>query len=700
MKNKSFIIFIILFLIYCISQFPYWFEESTSNPFDYARITDIEYKAVLFDSVDNNKLVVTERLTYDIHAAYEDNLFWELWRDLPEDYIDGIQVEYKINSVKQILEDGSELTYTESPRLYWDDYDYINTAGGLGPGKWYYSKGPYNEYLRDYECLLIYVDGLYREKVTFEIEYEMYNVAARYNDCSELYLSFYSGDTTKYLKSFKGQILIPYKDMPITGTYEAYTYGTNSHSFPFTESKYINSGYHTFSFELDESDLKFKPYNQFIEFDLISYGIDKHIFTDFAPSNLYSDDNVLEELRQEQEEYEAEPENRKDSKIDILLKCLGISTILILYCIFKKKLMKKAHIFYKPTQKIDYYSKVPNDLDPIFAAELVFCKEKSSKHIENRYSALLLSLVQKGYIELAKIKEEYDWTFNNIKIVVKNKPLDFIPPEMIEFYPNDIEALEPLSKSEELYYNLITRYTAYKSEIPLRVFQSNIYMDYENTDSFVRNLEHSIINIGISEGYFQKADYKEPQHQLKGMSKFLATVGALILTLGNFIIYYSNLDFAFGGLFILGITSIISSLYLKRMANKYVLLTQFGEDEYEKWRGFYNFLNSEQLNECTEIDLQQWEKYLVYATAFGITNKVTEALKLKCSVDDLTPMLQNPYYSSRRFHIYNRHFRNSVRSASRIAHHHRMNARRIWRIRIRRRWPRRWRWPEEVINTQ
>ena len=98
------------------------------NPFDYARITDVDYKAVLVDEPGSNgKVVITERLTFDIHAASKNNLFWELWRDLPESYIDGVKVDYQVNSVKQILDDGSEIIYDESPKLYWDDSDYTST---------------------------------------------------------------------------------------------------------------------------------------------------------------------------------------------------------------------------------------------------------------------------------------------------------------------------------------------------------------------------------------------------------------------------------------------------------------------------------------------------------------------------------------------------------------------------------------------
>ena len=193
-KNKALIIFIIIWLslvmippIISTVITSYDSEEST-GPNDYARITDIDYKAVLQDKpVNGGNLLVTERITFDVHAASKNNLFWELWRDLPEDYVDGLKVDYQVNYVKQINDDGTETEYQESPKLYWNDSDY--TSSIYGPGKWYHSEGPYNEDLERYECVFFYVNGLYREEVTFEIHYVMHNAALRYRDVSELYVS-------------------------------------------------------------------------------------------------------------------------------------------------------------------------------------------------------------------------------------------------------------------------------------------------------------------------------------------------------------------------------------------------------------------------------------------------------------------------------------------------------------------------------
>lgn len=673
MRKSTIIIIIILVVIQLIGQIPYLFEEGNLLPNDYARITDVDYKAVVIDEPNScGKVVITERLTFDIHAASEDNLFWELWRDLPEDYIDGLKVEYKVNSVKQILENGSELVYGQSPKLYWDDYDYINTAGGYGPGKWYHSEGPYNESEAQYECVFFYVDGLYREQVTFEIEYEMSNAALRYNDSSELYLCMYSEETIKHLESFKGQILFPEKDMPSAGNYEVHTYGTNFHSFPFTESNTVNPGYHTFSFELNESQLKFKPYNEYIEFSLVSYGMDKHKFTEYAPRNYYSNDNVLTELRMEQEKYDELPRDFKEIKIIVLVLCL-IATYFVIRKILKTdSKMKNKHIFYEPSMQMHYFRDIPSNLDPYFAAALAFCKDKKPKDVQESYAAIMLSLVRKKYIELNQIIPGNGWGFGNVKIIVKHKPMQIpVMPDPLNLFtvePQPVEELEPLTTTEELYFNLIIRHSS-GSEISMRKFQERVYADYQHTDSFVRNIENSVVNIGISQGYFQKANYEEPKKELKASAKRQSIFGILIITLANLISYQTRLDFAFGGFFILGAALIISSIYLKKIANNYILLTQFGEDEYVKWHGLYNFLNSETLmDERTVVELPMWEQYLIYATAFGISDKVIKVLNIRCpEAIESSPILSNDYYRSSNFYSSSRSFRTTTRSASRIS---------------------------------
>ncbi len=678
------------------------FSEINLNPWDYAKVTDVDYKAVLIDEYGSNgKIRVTEKLTFDIHAFSKGNLFWELWRALPEKYEDGVKVDYNVISVKEILPDGSYRPYRETSKIYWYDYQYRQ-----GPYHWYHSPGPYNPDYDRYECVLMYVNGLYREKVQFEVVYEMNNAALRYADCSSLYLTMYSESTIKHLKSFKAEILIPDKDMPDVGNYKAGTYGTNSHTFNFTESDYKNPGYHTFSIDLDESELKFRPYNQYIEFTLLSYGKDRHKFTDFASSNRYYNAPALQEILDEQKEYDELLTNARNAKTKVLVIAIIISVIILFTTTLTINKLYTNNTFYRPSMNVQYFREIPSNLDPYFAATLVFSKDKKKKELKEVYSALMLSLVRKKYISLEKKDMNLDWTPKNtvFKILAKvdNRPSEPVPnpntiaynsttqrPSIMEriaemeknpvtatkiskYYSDTYGELEELTPSEEAYLNLIYRYNR-PDGLTMEQFQQRIKLDYSNTNSFVTKVKRSVKNIGVLHGYFQTIEYDKEKNKMLAKANSSRNWGLIFIIIVNFISHFTRLDYAYGAFTLVGIACLLKAYKLKKIGSTALLYTQFGEDEYAKWKGLYDFLNSQTLmNEKTVVDLVLWEKYLVYATAFGISEKVIKALNIRCQEFELTasPMLENKYYRSTHFHSSSRSFSSNVRSASRTYSSH------------------------------
>ena len=681
-KNVTNLIIIMYFLIFFLPFGLAVIEEYdiNVNPNDYAKITDLEYKAIVEDSPGSmGKINVTEKITFDIHSASKSNPFWELWRDLPEDNVDGVDVYYKVKSVKQILDNGSEVVYEEAPKVYYDDSDYTDSRYGLGPNKWFYSPGPYSESRQQYEAVMIYIDGIYREKMTFEIEYEMYNASLRYGDCSELYLSMFSDNSVYGLKHFKGEILFPDNLMPKSSNYTVSTFGTNAGTFPVEKSTTKYTGYTTFSMDLDESDLKFRPYNEYIEFDLVSFGEDKHSFTKYASINDYYYDDVLDEIREENQYYKDAPQRYYKTKIIVFGSCLLISIWIINKSRTKTRKLKGNYAFYESTIPTGYYRDIPSNLDPLFAAHLAFCKDKPDKDIKDGYAALLLSLARKKYIELEKVNSDSDWTPQNTKIVIKYKPIqpifeqttqDFIATESdIPVSPEtyiESENYEELTPNEKEYFNLISNYCT-SDEITLSHLQSKISIDYDKTDSFVKSLENSKTNIGINDGYYQKANYTEVRDKLK-IYKTGSIVYAIIFGIViNLISYRTRLDLAFGGYTIIAIACLLNAIYYRKQEKDSLLLTQFGEDECSKWRGLYEFLNSETLmNERTIIELPIWEQYLVYATAFGISEKVIKAIKIRCPEAINSPILNNnSVYHSHHFYHSNRSIRTySYRASS------------------------------------
>lgn len=381
-KSGPFLFFILIIFLTFVSD-GYTLEDFgldgfSLNPNDYCHLTDIDYTAILHDDPNAKACVeITEYLTFDVHAASKSNTYKELWRELPEDYVDGLKVTYNVKSVSQILDNGKEIPYSKTSKMYWEDEDYTQSS----TMRWHHSTGT-GRYPDNDESLLIYIPWTYREKMKFKIVYTMNNAALRYKDCSELYLSMYSGNTITKLNSYKAQILIPNNIMP--STYYSYTFGTANTRLPYTESNYINPGYHTFSINLDKSDLKFNYHNRYIEFCLLSYGSDRHIFTKYAPNNRYSNENVLEECIAENEYYETQNRKFNIYKTLLLITSIIVTILIIRNTKQKYKKTKEKYNLYDPETDYEYFRDIPSDLDPIFASELVFMKDPFNENREKQ----------------------------------------------------------------------------------------------------------------------------------------------------------------------------------------------------------------------------------------------------------------------------------------------------------------------------
>ena len=666
MKLRPFL-FVIIILILVLASEGYTWEDFgldgfSLNPFDYCNLTDVDYTAILHDDPNGKANVeITEYLTFDVHAGSKNNTYKELWRELPEEYVDGVKVNYDVKSVTQILDNGVEVPYQETSKMYWEDYDYTTSSTKY----WHHSKGS-GRYPDNDESLLIYIPWTYREKMTFKIVYNLNNAALKYKDCSELYLSMYSGNTITKLNSYKAKILIPNNIMP--SSYYAYTYGTANSRLPYKESLSSNPGYHTFSIDLNKPDLIFNYHNRYIEFCLLSYGKDKHIFTKYAPNNKYSNENVLEECIAENEYYENQ--NIKFNNYKKIL--LGFSIVFSIYSIYtakkKCKKIKEKYEFYTPDIDYEYFREIPSDLDPIFASELVFMKDPFNENKEKKeeYAAILLSLVRKKYVQICKVDENLDWTDTNTNIILEPLQTSYIEPGYQTVNSNTNTILEELTTSERLYLELLERHSRPYNTITISSLQTKINLDYEYTNSFVKDMERKpIIESGVIQGYFSDGNYDMPKKEIDSTAKINLFSGLILLIVINLISYFTPMALGFGAYTILGITCIWKYIYLASKASNMVLFTQYGVNEQAKWFGLYQYLNSDTLmNEKEVPDLVLWEKYLIYATAFGISEKVVQALKIHAIDLDI----EHSSILNTHFYTHSTHFHRTSRALGRSIH--------------------------------
>ena len=684
-KIKNFLLGIIyplsLFLFYTIIIVIYLLLETEDlsdyinlNPFDYCNLTDVDYTAELCDD-SFASVTITEYLTFDVHAASENNPFRELWRELPEDTVDGVRVTYKVESVSQILDDGSEIPYTETSQMYWEDEDYLGSDSTF---RWHHSRST-GYYPDNDESLLIYIPWTYRDTMKFKIVYRMNNASLKYNDCSELYLSMYSGRTIKKLNSFKAQILIPSHEMP--STYYAYTFGTANSRIPFKESDTRNKGYHTFFINLDKSDLKFNFHNRYIEFCLLAYGNDKHIFTEFAPDNLYTNQDVLYECIKENEYYTNLTQKFNTYKTILLISSIIISPLVLFTAKRKYIRTKEKYTFYDTEIEYQYFRDIPSDLDPIFASELVFMKDPFNENKEKKeeYAAILLSLARKKYVNISRVNPSEEWSPSNTLITLEAVSVDYSSEnlESVNTGSNIInektnECLEDLTTSERLYFELLERHTRYSKDsyITLSRLQSRIDEDFEYTQNFVKDMEKKpALENGVIKGYFQEKDYEKAKQEITKSSKESLIISIILLILVNGISYFTPMALGFGAYTILSFAFLARYVYLASKADNLILLTQYGANEQEKWYGLYNFLNSDTLiNEKEVHELPLWEKYLIYATAFGISEKVIKAIQIRAKDLNIesSPILNHHcYIHSTNFHSAAKSFGHSIHTSTR-----------------------------------
>ena len=667
--------FLALLIITIASQENQFYVVKDSNQNDYCNLTDVTYVARLQDTAEHGSIVeVVEYITFDVHAASPNNPFKELWRELPEEVVDGLRTTYDVKSVTQILDDGEEIVYTETPKMYWEDYDYTPSTTMY----WHHSDGS-GSYPDNDESLLIYIPWTYRDELTFRITYTINGAVLKYNDCAELYLSMYSGSDVNKLKSYKAQILIPDELMP--STYYVYTYGTSNINLPYHQSNTAYPGYSTFSINLDKSQLVFNSTNEYIEFSLLAYGNDKHIFAKYATPNDYTDDNALAECIEENTYY---------SNINLyylLLKlAIFIIAIFISYTLIKKTKKEFEDLKpYKPAIEYEYFRDIPSDLDPVFAAKLVFMKLpfQRANSIENGCAAALLSLVRKKYISIVdcepqsptstsssnstpeqEIRIEASSTWLTSSSISSSQELVYKTVNV-----NTGEILEPLTISEKLYYDLILTYASGKNSITLRSLRSHIRTGYSYIASFIRNMEIlPPIDCGVNQGYFQSADYDKIQQAQKKSETHSVVTGFALLIIVNLFLCLTPLSLCYGAFIILGLAFFWRGYYKASNINDTFLFTEYGVNEQAKWFGLYNFLNSNTLISEKDIDdITLWEKYLVYATAFGLSDKVIHALKINITrfSDNVGVLLkQNSFIRSSSYRAISRSFRRSANHAT------------------------------------
>ena len=225
----------------------------------------------------------------------------------------------------------------------------------------------------------------------------------------------------------------------------------------------------------------------------------------------------------------------------------------------------------------------------------------------NAMSASIMNLIYKKNIKADKIVDEKD----GYKFTLLNRDnLNETENYLVGFLFNRVGANNEFTTKD------LKRYA--KSTQTCDKFMSS-YTKWKN----------KVIEDGKNQGFFDKLSGRF------GYGFFMLLVAFLIYFFG--IVVFHVEFFLIHTLIFAAIIFIVYIGTIKRKSEK-------GIEDYAKWRAFKKFLNDFGTFDTKELpEIILWERYLVYATIFGLADKVEKAMNVKIKELDVTEMYGDNY---------------------------------------------------------
>ena len=437
---------------------------------------------------------------------------------------------------------------------------------------------------------------------TYKISYKVNDVIAKYNDYAELYWQFVGKDFEIDCKKVTGTIYLPQnasskEDIKVWGHTEGLNgeiYATDLNKIEFEVNKFYSGRY--------------------IEIRSL---FPTEIITN---SNRIYSKNILDEVVSEETTWanEANLRREKAQKLKNLVSFIfivicGILDVLIIKSGIKmlKKASKKTKI--KPSNEIEYFRDVPRKNETPSQAVYVYKEitgSMSTNQTGNIFSATLLDLCLKKYIGF--IENANDSKNIIIKILKK-------------------EADDKLEKSERVVLEYLLGVAKGKEEITIKEIEKYMKNHANNLINLKDDIEKSTKRELEINGLYDAKEAEEKKNiDTTSMAFGILIIVILFIGIGMLpaFIYYINTKVVAIGAVSLIISCLIKAIATKRYSKKINVYTQKGIDEKQMLKGLKKYMEDFSMLDKREIpELVIWERFLVYATAFGIADKVIRDLK-------------------------------------------------------------------------
>jgi len=443
------------------------------------------------------------------------------------------------------------------------------------------------------------------ENREYKIEYKVQNAVTKYNDYAELYWQLLGKDFSINSDEIKGTITLPAnanskEDIKVWGHIETLN-GT------------------IYATDLNKIEFEVDGYRFNTMLEIRTLFPTEMITTADRTKNIEILQTVIEEETKWAEEANRKREAHKN-QITAVVTIVGIilDIIFIIIIIKAQKNPIKNQKRFLPEQELEYYRDIPRkNATPGEAVQLIqknISKTLNYDSLGKVFSAVLLNLKLKGYLdfEIDENKKEKE----QISLVIKNAQ----------------NAEELLTEEKEI-YQFLEKLTEKKQEnvLTLKELQKAIKSNPEKIQNLGEEIGKEIHSELISKGLLDKKQ-AEAQSNAKGI--IVLQIVFLVMFLLFAFIFVLEEGIGFNNIIkstiisasVLGIISIIKEIQILRKINAF---TQKGVNEIEEWKGLKKYMEDfSLLNEREVPEIIIWERFLVYATAFGIADKAIEQLKI------------------------------------------------------------------------
>lgn len=411
------------------------------------------------------------------------------------------------------------------------------------------------------------------ESIAFLISYIINDAVVMHNDVAELYWNFIGTGFTDKIYNLQIQIKLPHLD--------------NSEYLHFWAHGDITGEINKIDNQTILAQMKSLDKNTVVDVRML---FDKNLISN-SQNLRKSEENAIDKIL-EIEEQRAEEANKQREFIRLVVKTTKIitniyySVLIILWFFLYWKFDKE----YKSTFDAKYYREFTGD----YNVEVIdYLMNKSIT--PNAMSASIMNLIYKKNIEVEEIPE----------VKAKNKKYKFILKNNHNVTDTEQVLLdflfEKVGKENAFTTKDLEKYA--KSPKTCEKFTKN-YTDWKNC--VVKDAE------------------REKFYENNGIPLVMGILTLLVTILIFLVFVYYQVDY-FPCFFLLptGVAFLFYTIFIKKRTKK-------GNEDYLRWKAFKNFLNdfgNFKVKELPEIVL--WEKYLVYATVFGLADKVEKSMNVK-----------------------------------------------------------------------